>query len=88
MTIYLGSRYETSPVTSIDVDGIGMPTVLRGPITVPAALRVIVVSEHQNLQQLAMDAYGDAEKWWRIADANPTILYPDRIAPGTVLVVP
>jgi phage tail protein X len=37
---------------------------------------------------IAEKFYGRAELWWRILDANPEIIDPLTIAPGTVIRIP
>jgi hypothetical protein len=88
MTVYRGSRYQNSTVVSVDVDGVGRPTVLRANAAPAPGTRSIVADDATNLQQLAAVYLGNAELWWQIADLNPTVLYPDSIAPGTTLVIP
>lgn len=88
MTIYLGSRYQKSPVVSVRTNRGWRPTVLRDQPVPSQPFREIVTTNQTSLQELADRVYGDAEYWWHIADANPDILYPDRIPPGTILRVP
>lgn len=88
MTIYAGSRYENQAVVSIQKpDGDWAPTVLRIPL-MRSVRGEIYSQDGDTLQHLAGKYYNDAEKWWVIADANPQIIYPDDIAPGTVLRIP
>jgi nucleoid-associated protein YgaU len=39
------------------------------------------------LTSIAAAAYGDSKKWKKIAEANPSV-NPNRMAPGTKLVIP
>lgn len=89
MTIYAGSRYENEAVVSVQKpDGGWTPTVFRPDPLVRSARGEIYAQDGDTLQHLAGKYYNDAEKWWIIADANPQIIYPDDIAPGTVLRIP
>lgn len=88
MTIYLGSRYQSSRVVTVSTDRGWRPTVLRDQPAPSQAFREMVTTSQTSLQELADRVYGDPELWWHIADANPSILYPDRIPPGTILRVP
>jgi hypothetical protein len=89
MTIYQGSRYEGEPVVSVQkADRSWVPTVFRPVISTPTPRGEIHAREGDTLQHLADKYYNDAEKWWILADANPQILYPDAIPPGTVLRIP
>jgi nucleoid-associated protein YgaU len=88
VTIFLGSRYQSSAVAAVKTDRGWRPTVLRELPAPAAAFSEIVTTSQTSLQELADRVYGEAEFWWHIADANPDILYPDRIPPGTTLRVP
>jgi hypothetical protein len=51
----------------------------------PASTRAKVTSY---MHLYAQDRYGDAEKWWLIADANPQIRYPLDIRVGQRVFLP
>ena len=51
----------------------------------PASTRAKVTSY---MHLYAQDRYGDAEKWWIIADANPQIRYPLDIKVGQRVFLP
>ena len=42
----------------------------------------------ERIESLAYQYYSDARLWWRIADANPEILWFDNLSPGMVLRIP
>lgn len=91
MTIYLGSRYETSLVDfiSLSSSGDGFPVVFYEF----SSLGQLTYSEYRwkagdRLDQLAMTFYRDPEKWWIIAETNPEVLDIQNIPPGTVLRIP
>jgi hypothetical protein len=44
--------------------------------------------EGDRMDNVAASALGDPGLWWYIMDANPTILDPFNIEPGTILKVP
>ena len=76
-----GSRYTTSTGT----DG----TV----IAVPRAKQVekysiYTVRSNDTIDSLAVAVYGDPSLYWRIADMNPHIQYPDSLQVGDVLRIP
>jgi nucleoid-associated protein YgaU len=59
-----------------------------GPSTQPAgSQRTHIVQPGEMLTSIAAAAYGDSRKWKRIAAANPDV-NPNRLAPGTKLVIP
>jgi nucleoid-associated protein YgaU len=91
--IYLDSRYADSDVSYIlDArSGIAQATVLRQnpEVDEPAQYgRVYFWKEGDRLDRVSYSFYGSALEWWRIIDANPEILNPSRIAPGTSVRIP
>ena len=91
--IYLTSRYAESDVSYIldSRTGIAQATVLR---TIPEQDdtaqygTVYYWREGDRLDYLSYSLYGTSLEWWRILDANPEILNPSQIAPGTALRIP
>lgn len=54
-----------------------------------AAVQTYTVASGDNLSKIAKHAYGNANEWHRIFDANRDQLdNPDRIVPGQVLKIP
>ena len=47
-----------------------------------------VVKRGDTLSRIAGEEYGDPGEWRPIADANPGVANPRRLAPGTVLLIP
>lgn len=47
-----------------------------------------VVTGSDRIDNISNAFYGDATKWWVIADANPEIMKWDNLEPGLVLRVP
>lgn len=91
MPIYEESRYETAPVVPVmGSDGVYRATIQEplGPTDTDGEYSVHRVTEGDRLDLLAERAYGDPEFWWRIADANPSLPYPDQLAPGQLLRIP
>lgn len=90
MPIFEDSRYEVEPITPVmGSDGVFRATItpLLGP-TELGDYTVHRVVAGDRLDTLAENAYGDAEFWWRIADANPQLEYPDTLVPGQLLAIP
>lgn len=46
------------------------------------------VNGSERIDTIAYAFYGDATKWWKIADVNPEIMKWDSIPIGTVLRIP
>jgi hypothetical protein len=82
-----GSRYRTLPVSA--------PVDARGERRIGTDLRFIpdtpgqflhTVSSSDRLDLLAVKYYGDATRWWQIADANPDYPFPlDLLDQGPVI---
>lgn len=87
MAIYLGSRYEDSALFQ-DTTRRATTVGLRANPSVPREYGSYLVVEGDRLERLAYQFYGRADLWWALADANPTILLPDPLVPGTVLRIP
>lgn len=91
MPIYEESRYEDALVVPVaGSDGVYRATIQAplGSVEVGEEYTVHRVVEGDRLDLLADRAYGDAEFWWRIADANPELDYPDELTPGQLLRIP
>lgn len=88
--IYEGSRYESAMVLPIeDNTGVFHATViLQRTIVPPTDYTVHRIVYGDRLDLLAARAYGDPELWWRIADANPSLAFPDDLPLGELLKIP
>ena len=88
--IYIGSRYQQSPVTYMLDGRTGRthPTVLR---TQPAASPAGDITRWDygaRIDVYGSALYSDPEQWWRVMDVNPEILDPASMDPGTPLRIP
>ncbi len=54
----------------------------------PSAYELVISKEGQSFEELAATHLGDAGLWWRIADINPHVLWPDEINSGTRIRIP
>lgn len=87
--IFVGSRYENSPVSYV-LDPRAQetrPTVLR-PYRRRRAEKFYIWRSGDRMDILSQQRYGRPDRWWQIMDANPGIIDPNSIRPGTVLRVP
>ena len=85
------SRYATNTVQPIqDANGVVRATIIIEPPTTPVTLGVSTYTWQigDQIEYLASSAYGDETQWWRIADANPEILYWNSLTPGQQVRVP
>lgn len=89
--IVTGSRYMGHPViavptadggTSVAVYGSGSPNLLN------TAFVYYTVVEGDRMDLLAARIYGTPSYWWRIADANPEIWYPENLVVGSIIRIP
>jgi hypothetical protein len=85
-----GSRYEqlvrsAYSVTTADGQHLALPIRFVPPT--PATYRHRM-SANERLDLLAYHFYGDAQRFWLIADANPPIDPEDLLVPGLDVLVP
>jgi nucleoid-associated protein YgaU len=89
--IFKGSRYEklaASAYTVVSADGRqhrSLP-IRFAPVT-PATYQHTLTS-NERLDTLAFHFYGNAEKFWLIADANPVIDPESLLEPGRPILIP
>jgi hypothetical protein len=91
MTISIYSRYANDTVTPIsDKAGVTRSTILINPPSVPATFSISTYTWQtgDQIDYLAYSAYRDETQWWRLADANPEILFWNNIVSGTQIRVP
>ena len=83
------SRYADSTVATVDRNGSDISVI------VPSAQKTYSfthvnhqVKAGERVDSLAYQYYTDATLWWRIADANPEIMFWDDLTSGTVIRIP
>lgn len=92
MTIYIGSRYESSVVDFV-------ATETRATAVTPVvfyeftAMGLLTYEQYtwkrgDRLDNIAQTFYGRPEMWWVVAEYNPELLDPQNITEGTVLRIP
>ncbi len=88
--IFEESRYETATVLPVaDDTGVYHATVIPNrAVALTQEYTVHRVVAGDRLDALAFRAYGDPEFWWKIADANPGLTFPDELTVGTLLHIP
>jgi len=88
--IVAGSRYMGQPVLTVPVDAAGdkAVAVYGPPPTYPATFVYYTVCEGDRMDTLANELYGIPDYWWKIADANPEIFYPDQLMVGSIIRIP
>ena len=91
MAISAFSRYSTYTVTPItDPEGDVRPTIIIEPPQHPITYNIAMYTWQMGdqIEYLAHSAYGDETQWWRIADANPEIIFWDAVPIGATIRVP
>lgn len=87
--ILINSRYASSDVTYVldPKSAETRPTVMR-PYKIEFTNNFYVWRSGDRMDILANRKYGSPGEWWRIMDANPGIIDPNSIRPGTLLRIP
>lgn len=89
--IYENSRYEFDKVVMItDHAGRQNPAIYISPAVDEQGFffEYTTAFEGVRLDSVAYRVYGDSERWWVIARANPEIFYPANIPMGTRIRIP
>lgn len=91
MAISAFSRYADNTVTAVTgTDGVVRATIIIEPPSAPVTYSISTYTWQMGdqIDYLAYSAYGDETQWWRIANANPEILFWSTLTPGTEIRVP
>jgi hypothetical protein len=85
-----GSRYLGQPLVSVPTDDQGdSATAVFGSIGLPPVIFVYyTVLAGDRFDIISNRLYGIPDNWWRIANANPEIFYPDDLVVGSIIRVP
>lgn len=82
------SRYAQLPTVEVRVDDNRTTTIVklrRLPVVEGEPMRI---AEHDRLDVLAHEKYGDSTEYWHIADANTELVATDLVQVGRVITVP
>jgi len=91
MGIYQGSRYRFSDIIqSSDADGESNGVYELRPTTtdIPDGSVPYTVQAKDTFESLAHKYYGDGNKWYVIADANPNIFWSLDLTQGELIYIP
>lgn len=84
-----GSRYEGVPDLSfVDGDGRVIRYKAARETGVPGAVAGHRVVSGERLDHIAYRYYRDAERWWRVCDANAALWPDDLLEVGQVIRIP
>jgi len=82
--ITTSSRYTTSTGSR---DNISIVIAVRKPTTTVEYV-TYTAREGESFVTIATRLFNDPTQYWRIADINPQIAFPDRLSGGTTVRVP
>jgi nucleoid-associated protein YgaU len=84
------SRYFGQPVVMVPTDTAGdmTKTVFGPPPTGPVNFAYYTVVAGDRFDTISFKVYGDPGFWWKIANANPEIFYPDYLVTGAIIRIP
>lgn len=91
MAVSAFSRYAENTISQIvGTDGVTRSTIIINPPSqdMTYSISTYTWQEGDQIDYLAYSAYGDETQWWRIANANPEILFWSTLTPGTQVRVP
>jgi nucleoid-associated protein YgaU len=87
--ILTGSRYMGQPVVTVPTATQGSTaTVFAPPPNAPASFSYYTVLEGDRFDLIANRVYGIPDYWWKIANANPEVFYPDMLVAGSIIRIP
>ena len=86
---FKGSRYATLPDLTM-LDSNGREVRYKAIRFIPDAPAFVghLVSQNERLDHIAAQHYRDAERFWRICDANRALWPDDLQEPGRVIAIP
>jgi nucleoid-associated protein YgaU len=91
MSIFYGSRYRfEAPIQVTDVNGeVESVFPLRETsVDAPVGSTRYYVQAGETFESLAFRFYGDGNKWYILADANPQIFWPLSLESGVEIIIP
>lgn len=88
--IVQGSRYMGQPVLTVPLDTAGdtAVAVFGPPVTGPTKFAYYTVVDGDRFDTISSKVYGLPDYWWKIANANPEVFYPDYLVTGSILRIP
>lgn len=82
------SRHDGAPTYAVDLDGDSVELYQPRVAPAPAAALIHQVKAADRLDLLAARYFGSPFEYWRIADANPSLVPEDVLDPGAQLAIP
>lgn len=91
MSLFKGSRYRFGDViqtTDAQRDVNRVHVLRKTSVAEPSGSRTYTTLAGDTLEVIAEREYGDANKWYVLADVNPQIFWPLDLESGTVIIIP
>jgi nucleoid-associated protein YgaU len=83
------SRYYGQPLLSTPTrENASAKAIFRTAPLIPSRFLYYTIVAGDRLDTVANRVYGAPELWWRLADANPELFYPDALLPGMIIRIP
>lgn len=82
MALSTSSRYTTFK------DDVSGRVLAKRKKEVSVSYKTYTTRERETFEYIAAFEFGDPRQWWRIAELNPQVKFPDYIPTGTVIRVP
>jgi hypothetical protein len=86
--IFTGSRYFGQSVVTIQTLSATSVAVFGPPPATATTFIYYQVMDGDRFDSIANKLYGVPDFWWRVADANPEIFYPEQLTTGTIIRIP
>ena len=83
--IFSNSRYTQSLVTE---DSQAIQIAIKKTLDVTKRTTTISTKSGDTFERIAAHVLGDSTQYWRIANLNPSIRFPDIIPTNTILTIP
>jgi hypothetical protein len=68
--------------------GVDQPTVFGPTPPTLGSYSFYQVVEGDRMDTLAWRFFSNVNYWWKLADANPEVFYPETLTPGSILRIP
>jgi nucleoid-associated protein YgaU len=78
------------PVISVPLSTTGdnAVAVFGPPVAGPTQFAYYIVVDGDRFDTISSQVYGLPDYWWKIANANPEVFYPDYLVPGAIIRIP
>lgn len=87
--IIAGSRYQDSSVVTVVKDSQDVAVIVPS-MQQPFSFNYVthLVTQGDRIDNISYQYYGNPTVWWRIADANPEVMFYDNLTVGSTIRIP